>query len=95
MATLYTVIFPLISPLISCVRFILTYRSLQDHDDIIIIRGTVPVPCTVVAKGVPYRYAVYTEKTTGDSPEMSPLEDLHSDQFDCHYLQINNPNPQG
>ena len=70
-------------------------RTLKQDDDTVIMRGDVPVPCIVVTRGVPYRYVVYTEKTTGDSPEMNPLEDLQNDHYDCRFLQKESAKSQG
>ena len=53
-----------------------------------VLSGVVPVPWTVITKGVYYRYAVYTEKTEGDSADIKPLEDLNSDRFDHRFLVV-------
>lgn len=65
------------------------YSSVKDgNDSLCVMRGEIPVPRKVLAKGVRYKYAVYTKKSTGIYLQIKPLEDINSDYYDFRYLQF-------
>ena len=67
--------------------FCFHYRLSEQNDDTVyVMRGCVPVPKSVLHRGVCYKYYVYPDNTSTESME----EDFKTDSYHYRFLQLSN-----
>ena len=58
----------------------------QNDDSVCVMRGCVPVPKSVLLRGVCYKYCVYPDRTRSDYT----VEDFKTDSYNYRFLQLSN-----